>query len=298
MAKVMDVGRNAVRTPGKHQALLYVVQKVFFAASMIGARRVVSYDLCAGDGEGDFWMSSSPGIAIRQASAVLGTRDLDEALVLLYERDKKTYSRLIANLTEHIGPANLSDGGAMRFDYRSVTVIAYNDDGGNARVDFLQRNDCVFVFNDPNSIQGWAMRRTMAAEVRKQGAWMLTTFSAIGFNACGDKAWVSKDKREDTWRGHLQAVKDNLAEHQDLILAALRNEAEQWAYAITPPKIWREEIESLLRKAFREAVGREMDVSWWRVNQNGFIELEDTLILTKKERMDRDEGLFGMEGLV
>lgn len=297
MAKVMDVGRNSLRTPGKHRALLYVVQKVFFAAAMLGAERIVSYELCAGDGEGDFWNSTSPGIVIGQAADVIKKTDLNEALVLLYERDRKTYLKLIKNLSHHLGKPELTDGGAMKFEHLGVTIIAYHGDGRNARVDFLTKNDCVFVFNDPNSIQGWAMRSTMAAEVRRQGAWMLTTFSAIGFNACGDKAWVPREVREETWRGHLQSVKDALAGHQDLILAAIRNEAEQWAYAITPPKIWRNEIESLLRKAFREAVGREMDVSWWRVNQDGFIDMEDTLILTKKERMDREEGLFTMEEL-
>jgi len=297
MTKVMDVGRNSQRTPGKHKALLYIVQKVFFAAAMLGAERIVSYELCAGDGEGDFWNSTSPGIVIGQAAEVIGTKDLGEALVLLYERKSSTYAKLITNLSKHLGQPELTDGGAMKFEYRGVVVIAYREDGRNARVDFLRKKDCVFVFNDPNSIQGWAMRSTMAAEVRKQGAWMLTTFSAIGFNACGDKAWVPREIREETWRGHLQAVKDNLSGHQDLILAAIRNEAEQWAYAVTPPKIWRNEIESLLRKAFREEVGREMDVSWWRVNQDGFIDMEDSLILTKKERTDREEGLFTMEEL-
>lgn len=123
MPAKMAVGHSQSRTPPKQKLLRKVVGRIAGVASTekVNARRLVFYDLNAGDGEptfedSTFWDGTSPGILIGYAAGAHKSR-MQASLVILYEIKPKTFEKLIASLTEHLGPPTTRDVDKAQFDY-------------------------------------------------------------------------------------------------------------------------------------------------------------------------------------
>src|SRR6516162_7947569 len=105
MPKCQDVGRSW-RTPAKNKARKNLVSRITVVAPQIGARRLVYYDLSAGNAKSsedtNFWEGTSPGILI---DCTAGAHENMQAasVVILCEQNRKTFAELIPNLTTHLG---------------------------------------------------------------------------------------------------------------------------------------------------------------------------------------------------
>jgi hypothetical protein len=341
MPKYQDVGRSW-RTPAKNLARRKLLGRITGVAPKVGARRLVYYDLSAGNAkpteDTNFWEGTSPGILIGYAAGAHKTMRA-ASVVILYEKNPKTFAELIPNLTLHLGPPTAASPDKARFDYvpRSVTtrqrswcagcglywavenrhrddclatpqqriqlvakhrgahIFAFCGDGNAADLSVISPGDCTYFDNDTNSLLNWAMRPTLIPEVFDRETWMCTTFSTLGANASGGPKRTSLDDERRGWYDRIEAIRSALPDRIDLGLFAIENDPHQWAYLASSPIVngWREKTEAEMRSAFK-TVGATLQSAWCQGDDVAFKALEDQLFLTKKERKQREDGLFSI----
>lgn len=287
----MAVGKSAQHTPTKHSGVDRFVSKE--SGACIGMARkgdlTETYwiDHNAGDGEtahGDRWdKACSPGILIHHQQY-----QLVPSTTVLYEFDQPTYFRLVENLRYRLDRIGLEFNenqdqvwwvGDSQKTGAPMTVIARCQDSRLAELpEWLTGKSAAISLNDPNGSLGWSVRESFAAEFKARGVWRYRMFSALGFNAAGQKR-ADLGKRLVSY-GHFDSVTSQLPQWRDLVLVVTEG-AHQWAYLVETPTRW--DVDGFPgAKQFS-----------YRSNPTGFYSALDRLVLTKDELMAQQQpGLF------
>lgn len=288
-AQTDRVGRSGARTYSKHETLSRFVGKEIGVVNRGGSRflqscrRLVWIDLTAGDASlqedtDDWHKNSSPGILAHHARWERGFKPVEVRLV---EINSSTYGRLLENLTLRLPALGYSQAeeNVWRCGER-VTVRALNMDGRDVSVDFVRPTDAVLVLNDPNGVNGWAMRETLPTEISRRTE-RFRSFSTIGWNAKGAKAWASRADRIARYDLITPQLK-NLARQRDLCLAWIDRDDAQWSYLLETPYDWRAATEDEIRRAFSRNK-LEVHISWYRDDPVRFRNARMRMSLTKTE---------------
>jgi len=279
MVKSLDVGRSW-RTYAKHELMNSTMgQEVGATRELPDAHRLIWIDLTAGDAalvDGAAWHDGcSPGILARHA-----VKSSKPVLITLHEIQAATFDRLLTNLAQHLPALGYERTREDTWQIKSrVTLRARNASGQQASAQDVQRNDAVFVLNDPNAITEWAMRDTFAREINER-TWLFRSLSTMGCNAAGLKR-MKADERI-SWFDLVEAQQAALPVHRDLLLAAIERDEAQWAYLLGTAALWRGKTEALVRTAFKRC-GRTAAMAWFRKSAPEFQDTKLQLFLTKNE---------------
>ena len=284
------VGRSGARTYSKHEVLNRFVGKEIAVVNTPRFRKVharceglVWIDLTAGDAalqtETDDWRKNcSPGILAHHAAYKQNSKRIQ---VILVEKDVQTYKILLNNLELRLSDLGYTRTRQSQWSYGGrATVSALNMDSHDLRVDFIRQTDAVLVLNDPNGVPTWAMRETFPREISER-THLVRTFSTLGWNVAGAKAWASRQDRIQRYDLLAPQIR-NLGPSRDLCLAWIDRDDAQWAYLLETPSVWRDQTGSEISRAF----GRnnlDVEVTWCRENSARFRIARTRMALTKDE---------------
>lgn len=220
----MDVGKSS-RTPYKHWLLNSHLGKLLGATATgktTCERSVVIFDLCAGDGDDQHGpCSSSPSIIRKHLTSPLsGNLRLDRREAYLYEHRPSTFERL-----------------KQRHDGVPYMHL-FNQDSREADLSGVLRGsqECVFVYADPNHADSIPLTPRITAEFTPFTLCMMT----LGCNVGGVKR-LPREQRE-VWYEKVDALLDRMSPYHDAHLIWLNRDSSQWAYFITLPKKWSEDM--------------------------------------------------------
>lgn len=252
----MSVGKSS-RTPMKHALLNRIVGREVGAMPYLKKRGMGSsyaiYDLTAGDGTDDgFGGTSSPAILAKHHRYAAAN---DVRCKLLLNDKVEDYASKLA-LDFPAAEVRCSDGRKV------MPHMGY---------------DVVFVHNDPNHINDWAL----SGEFLASAPYFTTTLSTLGCNVGGLKRLPSIER--EPWFANMRTLLMSMPQHHDAYLIALSGDASQWAYLLTGPMKWRGNYESDVAKAFAGWEGGHR-ARWWRQDAAGFEDLTRQLFLTSAER--------------
>lgn len=282
----MAVGKSQ-HTPTKHSGVDRFVSKESGACIGMARKGHLSetywIDHNAGDGEtahGDRWEKGcSPGILIHHQQY-----QLVPSTTVLYEIDQRTYFLLVENLRHRLDLIGLEYNenqdqvwwvGDSPKTGAPMTVIARCQDSRLAELpDWLTQWSAAISLNDPNGSLGWSVRESFAAEFKARGVWRYRMFSALGFNAAGQKR-AELGKRLLSY-GHFDSVTSQLPPFRDLVLVVTEG-AHQWAYLVETPTKW--DVEGF--------PGAQQFS--YRGNPTAFYSALDRLVLTKSEVEERQQ---------
>lgn len=270
MAKRAIVGKSGV-TPCKHDLLNKLLGREVgtLKANKLGIGDYLIVDLTAGDGipytGKEFRKGCSPGIILHHAE-YLATQTYVQANVLLLEKQEATCFELVANIKSQPG---------LNCD---VFLNVFCRDSKSW--DFSKSPaDAAFLYNDPNHIEDWCLTPKMLASAPK----FTTSLSTLGCNVGGMKR-LDLDKRE-LWFDRINMVTSSIVQswHDACLLSV--GGADQWAYLVTAPTKWRDQITSDCLAAASKMEGREADpqIAWFKQEPAAFLALQQYLFLTKAE---------------
>jgi hypothetical protein len=239
-------------------------------------------DLTSGNaaslGPGEWIISSSAAIMLHHARY---GRNRKPVRIVLYEKAPRTYKELLDNLAVNLPALGYERIDEAHWKYGSlVDVSVRNADSATFDPAEIPPDWAVQIVNDPNTVNGWAMDPGLMAAVKKRSRLCLGV-STMGCNANGSKR-LNREERE-IWFKHVQSQIEGLHKHHDLLLAAIERDSHQWAYLITAPAAWKEEVSRDARGAFARG-GFQLNCVWLRSDPEKFQELLNILFLTKSER--------------
>jgi hypothetical protein len=297
-----NVGKSQV-TPCKHDLLNKLLGREAGALTRIpSVKQAFWYDLTAGDGvpvsgvpqneatldlfdgavhsSRPFGTGCSPGIMLRHA-AFFGARNQKPLIVNGYEIQPETWARLQSNLRRELSHqgwqqleenlSSWSNGSALAYYHcaDAKTIVPQPE----ARLS----GSAVFIYNDPNSIAQWCLTEEFMALCPK----FTTSLSTLGCNANGLKR-APRATREQ-WFDRTELVASALQPWHDLCLFSVGN-ADQWAYLISAPKGWREQVTANCYKAHEKSgIAKQPEIQWLKADPDEFRSLEKKLFLTKSE---------------
>ena len=271
MAKRAIVGKSGV-TPCKHDLLNKLLGREVgtLKANKLGIGDYLIVDLTAGDGVPytgkEFRKGCSPGIILHHAE-YLATQTHVQANVLLLEKQEATYLELVANIKD------------QQPNFKGYALLnAFCCDSKSW--DFSESPaDAAFLYNDPNHIEDWCLTPEMLASAPK----FTTSLSTLGCNVGGMKR-LDLDKRE-LWFDRINMVTSSIVQswHDACLLSV--GGADQWAYLVTAPTKWRDQITSDCLASASKMEGREADpqIAWFKQDPAAFLALQQYLFLTKAE---------------
>jgi len=290
-------GKSGI-TPCKHFLLNRLLGREVGVISMgrLPVSEALLYDLTAGDGvpyiaaeQGSlidqrtdaFSDGCSPGIFLRHTDWLVSKGRMPVRLIGC-EKQSITHSELVANtgrwLAErdwlkvsrevHIKANGL---GEVRYSHANSKELAVP--GG------YRRATC-FIYNDPNHIEDWSLTPEFVHNCPR----FTTSLSTLGCNVGGLKR-IEEDKRRE-WFMRVETLCDAIVqEWHDACLFSVGG-ADQWAYLITAPVKWRDEITSECLQAARKLekkITAPPQVVWRKQDPSAFYELERFLFLTREE---------------
>lgn len=254
------------------------------------------FDLTAGDGvpylsaeQGElmddrrkaFAEGCSPGIFLTHADWLVSRRRVPVCLVGC-EKQAITHAELIANtdqwLAEHEWDkadrgVHFKAGGMGEIRYLHSNSKNINPPGGI-------RNATCFIYNDPNHIEDWSLTPEFVSNCPR----LTTSLSTLGCNVGGLKR-IEEDKRRE-WFMRVEVLCEALLQSwHDACLFSVGG-ADQWAYLITAPAKWRDEITAECFKAaqkLEKKITAAPQVIWRKQDPAAFYELERFLFLTRDE---------------
>lgn len=266
------------RTPSKHDLLRRVVgREAGVVWRTYTTRRYRLFDLTAGDGVGDgstgLWeRDSSPGILAHHA-AWLGLRGVS-AHVLLTERASATFTELMDNLLRELPIRGWEQIGEAHWVCGMAELEANQLDSLELAPEF-HPDDIVFANNDPNTIKDWAFPPLMVQNAPR----MITTLSTLGCNVGGLKRLDEEERL--LWFEHVRKIEGTTSRWHDVVLANIDRDPAQWAYCLSTPSKWREQVQGDITKAFAPTFA--MNVAW-RSDGSAYRRMQDELFRTSKER--------------
>ena len=270
MAKRAIVGKSGV-TPCKHDLLNKLLGREVgtLKANKLGIGDYLIVDLTAGDGVPytgkEFRKGCSPGIILHHAG-YLATQTYVQANVLLLEKQEATFLELVANIKSQ---PDLNCDVLLNVFCRDSKSWGFSE----------SLTDAAFLYNDPNHIEDWCLTPKMLASAPK----FTTSLSTLGCNVGGMKR-LDLDKRE-LWFDRINMVTSSIVQswHDACLLSV--GGADQWAYLVTAPTKWRDQITSDCLAAASKMEGREADpqIAWFKQDPAAFLALQQYLFLTKAE---------------
>lgn len=271
MPKRAIVGKSGV-TPCKHALLNTLLGREVgtLKANKLGLRTYMIVDLTAGDGVPyagkTFRKGCSPGIILHHSEYLVNKTHVTPS-VLLLEKQQATCSELIDNIES-------------RFDPQCHSILLNVLCRDSKSWSFCESpTDAAFLYNDPNHIEDWCLTQEMLATAPK----FTTSLSTLGCNVGGMKR-LDLDKRE-LWFDRINMVTTSIVQpwHDACLLSV--GGADQWAYLVTAPTKWRDQITSECLAAASKMEGREADpqIAWFKQDPAAFLALQQYLFLTKAE---------------
>jgi len=247
--KGQQPGKSGI-TPCKHFLLNRLLGREMGVLSrgMPPVREALLYDLTAGDGipyiSGDqpellpdlaFRDGCSPGIFLRHADWLVNRNRIAVTLTAC-EKQAVTHSELIKNTTAWLignGWTELSRGVHAK-GYGEVYYLHANSQ--ELQPPLINRDAACFIYNDPNHIEDWSLTPEFVRNCPK----FTTSLSTLGCNVGGLKR-IDEGKRRE-WFMRVEVLCESLLQSwHDACLFSVGG-ADQWAYLITAPSKWRDEI--------------------------------------------------------
>lgn len=248
------------RTPHKHLFLDRTLgREVASVPHIPNLRRLFVIDLCSGDGvieAGQSWHRNTSVGLMAYHAAHAADRGVP-VRVLCHEKANATFSQLLRSASEHLstlGYFQASDEGDQ-WTYRPAN-------GSNGRVELELRRvdsslqdfpmvgdgDAAFIFNDPNSIQGWAVNAGVVQRMVNRGAWV-TTLHTMGCNV-GGLLRLPREQRMG-WSGYVDEVLSSYDHNRQVCMGVrLEGDHSRWGYLMTYPRKWKERGVADARRAF------------------------------------------------
>jgi len=278
------------RTPYKHDLLRRALGREVAARPPHGNAVRRLYDMTAGDGiaSGDWLTGCSPGLFVKYAMHAADDHN-HTADVTLVEKAETHYKSLLAVLREQLPSfgwtlvGNTADTESWHYEggwCRSLLEVRY----GDARalpIERVNSGDVVFVNNDPNHMEDFALPEHFIGQLAGRGA-LVSSMSTMGCNVGGLKR-LDNDERL-RWYDLLDQIQTGMPTNHNMVVARLvrtadgNKDASYWGYALHGPKVWTPNITDDMRKAFK---GCELDVG---IDDAGRRRVIDDLFLTKEER--------------
>ncbi len=257
------MGRSNLRTPPKHDLLNKMSGR---EAGVLSTQRLrewiqppwVILDLCAGDGTADHASgTSSPELLLKHAE--FARRRDYRTIAVFVERDVATYDLLRSNVPRH------DDNIVIRGDSRDPNTIT----------DVWTPNSAVFVHNDPNTVQDFALSDQLLARLPEA----TTTLSTLGCNAGGLKRLPPEARSR--WYEHVERIVANKPRRHDACLIRPDGDASCFAWLLTGPTVWRDRYAKDITQTWDK---QTVTTAWCNNDRDGFRTLCDELFLTRKER--------------
>lgn len=285
MPRGAGVGRSEQRTPAKHDLLNSVLgREVGVGACRSKFSDLAWYDLTAGDGAAidreEWHRGCSPGLFAAHARYTVPGVSPKPVIVHMYERAAGTYVQLVENLSARLpelGYAPIGDGLWQR---GRVSLSVHHAEAHTATTAHVGARTAVMLVNDPNNVDQWACPAGLLSDLNRRSPYVCLV-STMGCNAAGLKRLHLTERMR--WYDHLNAQLAARAPWHDCYLAAVERDASQWAYLITAPASWREQVSKGAHKAFR-AHGLSLDDAWLGETPDRFRVIVDRLFLRASER--------------
>jgi len=254
-------------------------------------KQVFWYDLTAGDGVAyssrSFENGCSPGIMLHHAG-LFGAHNKKPLVVNGFEIQSETLSRLQRNLRNELSQTNIEGkvwvNNELQWNLGSAKAQYQCTDAKTIvpQLDAQRSTSAVFIYNDPNSITQWCLTEEFISLCPK----FTTSLSTLGCNANGLKR-APRETREQ-WFERTRLIASSLQHWHDLCLFSVGN-ADQWAYLISAPVEWREQITADCRKAHaKSGITKNPEVEWLKADKSAFRRLEKKLFLTKAELTEEE----------
>lgn len=290
-------GKSGI-TPCKHFLLDRLLGREVgvISTGRLPVRQALLYDMTAGDGVpyvsaeqaellGDsisnFERGCSPGIFLRHASWLDRRKRIPVSLTGC-EKQSLTHAELVKNTSAWLQVAgwNELDRGMFESPHGSGFIRYIHANSQEMRGPGINRDASCFIYNDPNHIEDWSLTPEFVRNCPK----FTTSLSTLGCNVGGLKR-IEEEKRRE-WFVRVEILCDALLQRwHDACLFSVGG-ADQWAYLITAPVKWRDEITNECIKAaskLEKRITAEPKVVWRKADPAGFYQLERFLFLTKEE---------------
>jgi len=179
--------------------------------------------------------------------------------LVLVERDKNTYSRLIAKNYNAI---------MLNVDAREITEPPIT----------VKRDSAMFIHADPNHVEDWPV----SAELLRNSPNFTTLLATLGCNVGGIKRLPRTERQR--WFGWIDELLGWMPNRHDALLVVLRGDAAQWAYLVVGPKSWHDTggYRRIAKSAFKQWK-QGLDMVRYRPDPDEFYRMRDKLFLTKEE---------------
>lgn len=296
----LQVGKSGI-TPCKHFLLNRLLGREVGVLSrgIPRVREAILFDMTAGDGvpyvpssQGELIGSSglrlaqfrdgcSPGIFLHHTNFLVNSGRTAVSLIGC-EKQAITHAELIKNTGEWLTAndwqevergIHYKNNGLGKVWYRHVNAQELTPPG-------ISRDAACFIYNDPNHIEQWSLTPQFVQGCPK----FTTSLSTLGCNVGGLKR-IDEEKRRE-WFIRVEILCDGLLQHwHDACLFSIGG-ADQWAYLITAPAKWRDEITYECLKAaekLEKQITAPPQVVWRKQSPADFYQLQRFLFLTRDE---------------
>ena len=255
-------------------------------------KEVLLYDLTAGDGlpyafseqnellpQNTFGNGCSPGIFLRHVDWLVQGNELTVQLTGC-EKQAVTHSELIKNTSRWLAANNWKES-SRGVHVKGLGLVRYlHVNSEKLHPPLIHRNASCFIYNDPNHIEDWSLTPDFVRNCPK----FTTSLSTLGCNVGGLKR-IEEGKRRE-WFTRVEILCDSLLQNwHDACLFSLGG-ADQWAYLITAPSKWRDDITAECLQAARKLQKKitvPPQVIWRKQHPAAFYELQRFLFLTRDE---------------
>lgn len=249
------------------------------------------YDLTAGDGvpylteqsellaNAAFGDGCSPGIFLRHVNWLVQHNRLPVRMTAC-EKQVITHSELIKNTSRWL-MANDWTESSRGVHAKGLGEVRYlHINAQDLQPPLINRDAACFIYNDPNHIEDWSLSPDFARNCPK----FTTSLSTLGCNVGGLKR-IEEGKRRE-WFMRVELLCEALLQKwHDACLFSVGG-ADQWAYLITAPLKWRDEITTeclQAAKRLEKKITAAPQVVWRKQDPGAFYELERFLFLTRDE---------------
>ena len=291
----LQPGKSGI-TPCKHFLLKRLLGREVGVLSrgMPPVREALFYDMTAGDGvpyvsaehqsqeidrSQQFTEGCSPGIFL-QHTQWLVARTNRPVMLTGCEKQAVTHAELVRNTGDWLQASGWQQLDRGVHTYGNSMARYLHANAQDTQPPGINRDASCFIYNDPNHIEDWSLTAQFLQGCPK----FTTSLSTLGCNVGGLKR-IEEDKRRE-WFMRVEVLCEALLQRwHDACLFSVGG-ADQWAYLITAPVKWRDEITSECLQAaskLEKKITTPPQVVWRKNDPAGFYQLQRFLFLTKDE---------------
>jgi hypothetical protein len=286
-------GKSGI-TPCKHFLLNRLLGREVGSLSRgrLPVKEYLLYDLTAGDGipyvsaeqphllpDLAFGEGCSPGIFLRHIDW-LAKRGRIPVSLTGCEKQAITHAELVSNTGCWLS-ANAWEELSRGAWCKALAQVRYlHANSQELQPPLINRDAACFIYNDPNHIEDWSLTPDFVRNCPK----FTTSLSTLGCNVGGLKR-IEEEKRRE-WFMRVEVLCESLLKSwHDACLFSVGG-ADQWAYLITAPTKWRDDITAeclQAAKKLEKKITAPPQVIWRKQDPAAFYELERFLFLTRDE---------------